>query len=248
MELDWTTFILEIINFVVLVWLLRHFLYRPVMNVVAERRAAIAKTLEEAKNRQDEATALKAQYENRLQDWQKEREAARGGLRDEIEAERRKRLARLDDEVAEQRRKEQVLAQRREEALSRTARHQAMALSGQFAARLLARLADPSIQARLLSMLLEDLGRLPDDQRKQLSAAQRASTAVQIISAFPLNEQQRSQLSGALDQLLGGKAAYQFEQDAALQAGFSIHIGAQRLQANLREELRFFGDGLRDEG
>ena len=39
MELDWTTFILEIINFLVLVWILHRFLYQPVMNVIAQRRA-----------------------------------------------------------------------------------------------------------------------------------------------------------------------------------------------------------------
>lgn len=248
MELDWTTFILEIINFLVLVWLLRHFLYRPVMKVVAERRAAIAKTLDEARATQDEAAALKAQYENRLRDWQKEREAARGALRDEIDAERRKRLAQLEDEVAEQRRKEQVLAERREEGLLREARRQAKSLSGSFAAKLLARLADPAIQDRLLAMLVEDLGHLGDDQRQQLAAAQQAAGgAVQIVSAFPLDKSQRDTVTGALQKALNINPEYDFREDGALLAGLSIHIGAQRLQANLEEELRFFSDSLNDE-
>ena len=48
MELDWTTFILELVNFVVLVWILNRFLYRPVMNVIDQRKAAIQRTLAEA--------------------------------------------------------------------------------------------------------------------------------------------------------------------------------------------------------
>jgi len=244
-ELDWTTFILEIINFLILVWLLRRFLYRPVMNVVAERRAAIAKTLEEASSERNEAISLKSQFENRLQDWQKERETARDQLRDEIETERRKRMTQLEGELTQQRLREQVLAERREESLLREARRQAVALSGQFAAKLLARLADPAIQERLLAMLLEDLAHLNDREREQLARSQKG--AVLVVSAFPLSEQQRGNITAAFQKVLGIGAEYDFRENPALQAGVSIHIGAQRLQANLQEELRFFGDILRDE-
>ena len=40
MQIDWTTFALEIINFLVLVWILKRFLYRPVLDTLARRRAA----------------------------------------------------------------------------------------------------------------------------------------------------------------------------------------------------------------
>ena len=41
MELSWSTFFLEIINFLVLVWILKRFLYKPVMDVIARRREGI---------------------------------------------------------------------------------------------------------------------------------------------------------------------------------------------------------------
>ena len=57
MELSWSTFALEIVNFLVLVWILKHFLYKPVMDVIARRRADIESTLADAKTAQDEADA-----------------------------------------------------------------------------------------------------------------------------------------------------------------------------------------------
>ena len=39
MQIDWWTLALQTINFLVLVWLLTHFLYRPVRQVIAERKA-----------------------------------------------------------------------------------------------------------------------------------------------------------------------------------------------------------------
>lgn len=248
MELDWTTFILEIINFLVLVWILQRFLYRPVMNVVAQRRSTISQSLQEAQATQQQATELKTQYENRLMDWQKEREAARKQLGDEIEAERQKLMAQLQSELTEQRRKEQVLAARRDENLLREARQQAQLLSEQFAAKLLSRVAGPAVEGRLLEMLLEDLASLPEEQRKSLAAAQRDNQAPpQVISAFPLNDAQRQNLSAALQKTLETAIGCEFHEDPAVVAGISIHIGAHYLQANLKEELRFFGDVLRHE-
>jgi F-type H+-transporting ATPase subunit b len=245
-ELDWTTFVLEIINFLVLVWILQRFLYRPVMNIVAQRRASIGQSLQEAQTTQQQAAALKAQYENRLADWQQERETARQQLRDEIETLRQKLMAELQTQLAEQRQKEQVLIARREENLLRETRQQAQVLSEQFAAKLLSRLAVPAVEGQLLKMLLEDLASLPEAQRKTLAAAQRGGQApLQVVSAFALDDAQRQVLTTALQKALGTALNCEFREDPAVLAGVSIHIGAYYLQANLKDELRFFGDVLR---
>ena len=41
MEVDWTTFALEIINFLILVWILKRFFYHPVLDIIARRRICI---------------------------------------------------------------------------------------------------------------------------------------------------------------------------------------------------------------
>ena len=55
MELDWSTFLLEIINFLILVWILKRFLYRPVLEVITRRREQVEKTLHEAHSLRAEA-------------------------------------------------------------------------------------------------------------------------------------------------------------------------------------------------
>ena len=66
MELSWSTFVLEIINFLVLVWILKRFLYKPVMDVIARRREEIEKTRAEAAQLQTDAQNLQQQYEERV--------------------------------------------------------------------------------------------------------------------------------------------------------------------------------------
>ena len=89
MELNWSTFILEIINFVILVWLLKHFFYKPVMNIIEKRKQNIEDTLAKAETVRTDAESLKSQYENRLEDWEKEKAAARLELHKDIEKERK---------------------------------------------------------------------------------------------------------------------------------------------------------------
>ena len=66
MEVDWTTFALEIINFLILVWILKRFFYHPVLDVIARRRAGIEKEMADAKAVEEKARVLEQQYENRL--------------------------------------------------------------------------------------------------------------------------------------------------------------------------------------
>ena len=75
MELDWSTFILEIINFLVLVWLLKRFFYKPVLNVINRRREQIQKKISDAEGVRHEAESLKSDYENRLAGWEDEKAA-----------------------------------------------------------------------------------------------------------------------------------------------------------------------------
>lgn len=67
MQIDWTTFTLEIINFLVLVWILQRFLYRPVLNALDKRAARMRQQAEDAADARTKAEALKQQYETRLE-------------------------------------------------------------------------------------------------------------------------------------------------------------------------------------
>ncbi|MBE9486855.1 MAG: ATPase, partial [Chloroflexi bacterium] len=92
MELSWSTFLLEIINFLVLVWILKRFLYKPVLDVIARRRTGIEDRLAETQRLHDEADTLKTEYENRLADWNQERQQSRDALAQELNEERARQM------------------------------------------------------------------------------------------------------------------------------------------------------------
>ena len=49
MQIDWSTLGLQTVNAVVLIWLLAHFLFRPVVDAIAARQKTAGKLLADAK-------------------------------------------------------------------------------------------------------------------------------------------------------------------------------------------------------
>ncbi|MGA8050640.1 MAG: F0F1 ATP synthase subunit B, partial [Burkholderiales bacterium] len=86
MQIDTTSFILQLVNFAVLVWILHRFLYRPVLAAIDRRRAAIDKSMSDAKSVREEADRLRSQFEGRLADWERERVKGRSALEAELAA------------------------------------------------------------------------------------------------------------------------------------------------------------------
>lgn len=240
MELNWTTFILEILNFLVLVWLLKHFLYQPVRAAVERRRESIEQQLATARQLQEEADAMRLQYENRLHDWEAEREGARQQLLREIESERSHLQHQLQESLEMERQKAQVLTERQLEEHRRDSEFQALQQAAQFATRLMGRVATPELESQLFELLMEDLQKLPPQQREALQAISSGAKPVEVISVYELTPQQQQRLREALDGLVSQPLHYHFSRDEKLIAGLRITAGPWVLHANLHDELKAF--------
>jgi len=241
-QLNGSTFVLEIINFLILVWILQHFLYKPVLNLVARRRAAVEKTVADAHALQQDADALKRQYEARAAQWAAEHEAARAALADEIAAERARQLGHVRAELEQERQRADALEQRRMEALRRRLEQAAVETGAQFAARLLRAAAAPELEQRLITLLLEGLPTLPAEQRDGLRAAAAAAHDVAVVTAYPLDDGTRRSMERAFETALGAAAAFRYAEDRALGAGARVTIGPWVLRANLEDDLAAFAE------
>jgi F-type H+-transporting ATPase subunit b len=247
MQLDWSTVALEIVNFLVLVWLLQRFLYKPILNVVATRRAAIDEAAQRTRELEAQARQLQAQYESRLQNWEQERAQARGALTEELRGERERARVALEKDLEQQRRKAQVLDERRRTEDTARKEREATEQALAFVHRLLAGLSGPELESKLVQLAVDELQRLPQARRSELrEAISTASEPVTVSSAYPLLPAQREALTEALRGLLDGTGELRFREEPALLAGVRIRVGPWVLQANLGEELSLFGAAAGD--
>lgn len=241
MELNWSTFLLEIVNFLVLIWILKHFLYKPVLDIIARRRSGIEKTLADASNLQANAEKLKDQYEGRLTEWERERQQAHEAMLQELEKERTRRMSELQTSLDQQRQRAKVADARRRDDEKRKIEETALDQAARFASRLLEQASGPDTEKRLVELVITELERLSDKKVETLrSNFERASGEIVVTSAFPLTDEQHQQLESALARLTGPDVPLRFEQKTELLAGLRITFGAWVLGANIKDEFKGF--------
>jgi F-type H+-transporting ATPase subunit b len=240
MAFSWSTFILELINFLVLVWILKRFLYQPVLDVVEKRRADVAATLQSAHQKAQQAEELRQQFEARLTDWQNERQAKRDELTREIAQEWQQRLAQLDEELQQQRDKALSLAAEQASTERRDQQAEVIRHGGAFVSRLLDGLVDQSLHERLVRYFIQTL----EASETQIPwQSHDGATEISITTAYPLTAATRNDLETILSRLVGDPAPnFNYATDEELIAGLSIELDGWALDANLRDELRAFAE------
>lgn len=245
MELSWTTFILEIANFLVLVWILKRFLYKPVLGAIAQRKAVIDQTLSDAKARQADAQTLEQQYNSRLADWEQEKQKLRAVVIGEIDAQRTQLMTALEGSLAQERERSRILEERQLDQLRKAAEEEGLARGVEFTARLLERCASPELEDKLVSLVIEDLPHLPSERLQAIrTACGEANWRIKTTSAFLLSELQRKSIIQALKNITQDSAAVEFHEDGHLLAGLCISLGPWMVRANLRDELGFFSGAM----
>jgi F-type H+-transporting ATPase subunit b len=242
MQLDWTTFILEVLNFLVLVWILKHFLYKPVLAVLDARQQRIRDEMAKAAALQEDAGKLQQQYEARLADWNAEREQARQKLAQELAQERANGMKAIQQSLADEEAKARVrdaaaIASREAELV-----RQASGAAYSNAAIMLRRMASPALTQSIVNILLEDLASLPQAERDVLQKAAQAPgvSQAEIAAAHALDDKTLATIAAALSQAAGKPLQYAYKQNADLIAGLRISVGENVLHANLADELGFF--------
>jgi F-type H+-transporting ATPase subunit b len=243
MEFNVSTFILEVINFLILIWILQRLFYKPLLEVIAKRKQFIDQSLADAKIMQQQAEEQRSHYENRQKLWEQEKQAALSALHQQIEVERRTQMAQLYADLEQEKQKINVTIQRQQRELQQQAEKQALQNGARFAGMLLKQSASPELEARLFAMLVDNLKTLPEACTLCLQMlGAKKSVPIKIVSAYPLTVEQRLQLEQKLGSLINSPINFQYHQDAELIAGLRMDIGAWVLNANLQHELIGFAE------
>ena len=234
MQIDWFTFGAQIANFLILVWLLRRFLYGPITSAMAEREQRIADQFEEARQKQEEAEAQIAEYHRKQEELETAREerlaeveaAARERRREMIE-EARAEVDRLDEQWTDALRRER--ADFLQELTRRVGREMLDLIR-----RALRDLADADLEHRLVRVFLDRLRDLEASRAEAHTDAVRARpTDVVVRTAFDLGDEQRRALTDTLRAVTDAEAEPSFEREADLGLGVEIRAGGHKVAWSL---------------
>lgn len=238
MEFNLSTFILEIINFLILLWILQRLFYKPLLTIIAKRKQFIEQSLNDANVIQQQADEQRTMYENQQQRWEQEKQAALTALQQQIAVERKTQLDKLAIELKQEKQKIRQSLTRQQQEIQQQLEKQALQNGAHFAALLLQQAATPELEARLLTLLVDRLTALPQiptqDAKKTLT--------INVTSVYPLSAEQQQAIEQKLSTLITRPLHFHYAQDAALIAGFCIDMGTWILHANLQHELVGFAE------
>lgn len=237
MQIDWLTVAAQIVNFLILVWLLKRFLYGPVIEAMENRERRIQARLDSAEKRERDAQDEAERFRSRQHDLALEREDILASARREADEIRHKLKQEAGDEVDRQRRRWlQELEAEQEQVLADISRQ----VSRQVAhatRRALVELADADLETQAVRHFLKRLHELDQDERKDLAHALAGEDKVVVASAFELPEKLRSQIETAVAGLLDRKIRLRFDQLPELGCGLQLAVSGRTIGWNVADYL-----------
>lgn len=230
------TFLFQVVNFLVLVYVLHRLLYRPLHEAIDRRREANAKAQADADRACKEATALQTQLKDQLAALDQKRQELLRSDREQTEAERKAMMAAA--EAAAQHRREDLERQLKEErAEALKALHDELVRSAiAMAERFLHESADSTLQKQLAGRLVEELENLPEDERRRLREeveADGADEAAVVETATDLDQDVLQKLDAALKSLLGRTLKLTVQMQPELMGGIRLRLGGHVWDASL---------------
>lgn len=238
MNFSWWTFALQAANFLILVWLLQRFLFKPVKAIVARRKEEIARGMAEASAEKESAERMKRELQERISGIEAERQRILDEQRAQLAALRQKCLEETREEAGKI--KAQALARLNEERSAAVEElfGRTVDLAANLAERLLRELAIPSIEQAFLSRVTDYLDRLPDGERAALFSQLGGDHGpLAITTAHPLDPPEEAAWRDQLAKRIGAAVDIRFAADPALIAGAEIAFPQAILRFNWRDSL-----------
>jgi F-type H+-transporting ATPase subunit b len=240
MGIDTFTLVAQIVNFVVLLVLLRAFLYRPIMRVMREREQRIADEHAAAEQAREEAEARAEELKREREELEEARRERLAEVEREAERLREERLAEVREEAEAARERWREALERERDELADAVRGGAAAVLADALQRGWRELADEELEARAIEVFARRLGELGDEERAALAEAARGGELV-FTTAFEATDERREALLAAVgESLLGDDDAApeaDFERDPALIAGVTLRAGDLRVGWTARAQL-----------
>jgi F-type H+-transporting ATPase subunit b len=243
MLIDWFTVGAQVLNFIVLVWLLKRFLYKPVLNAIDAREKRVAaelanaeRQMTETKKSRDELQAKGSAFDEErgallakaIVDAKKEAERLLGNARQVADALTLQRNAALHGETA-----------RLCDGLSRLA----AAESINIARAALKDLAGADLEARICEVFVRRLRGIDSPTKGTLGILLKSPPGMPVVtSSFELSSRDESAIRTALNETFSADIHLRFETSPNAIGGIELSVGGERLSWTIADYLKTLGE------
>jgi F-type H+-transporting ATPase subunit b len=230
MLIDWFTVIAQVLNFLILVWLLKRFLYKPILNAIDAREKKVADELADADAKEAEAQKEKEEFRRKNEEFDQQRAALLSQAKDDAKTERQKLLEDARKEVSDLRVKQQEALRNDKQNLNQAISYRAQQEVFAIARKVLKDLAGTGLEERTVDLFVQRLRDLEGEEKEQLaSALGTASSPFLIRTAFELPQAQRDQVKKAIEETFGIEVQARFETVPEIVSGIELTANGQKV-------------------
>jgi F-type H+-transporting ATPase subunit b len=238
MLIDWFTVFAQALNFLILVWLMKRFLYKPILNAIDAREKRIAAELAGADAKKAEAQKEHEEFQQKNEQFDQQRASLLSKAANEAKAEGGRLLddARKAADALSAKRQEALRndAQNLNQAISRLAQREVFAITR----KALTDLATAGLEERLAEVFTRRLRAMDGNAKETLAAALKSATGPALVrSAFDLPAEQRAAIQNALNQTFSADIRLRFETAPDLISGIELVTNGQKLAWSIADYL-----------
>lgn len=223
MLFDWFTLLAQLVNFLVLVWLLKRYLYKPILNAIDEREKLIARQLEEAEASKANARQEFETYQQKNAAFDQQHQERLQSAISEVNAERQKLLEQTRREVESLRLQLQESLQAEQQNLGAEIKRRTRAEVFAITRKTLADLAAVNLEEQMSRVFVNRINALTSGEKESLiSALTHSSGKLSVRSTFELPEAQQLAIQSAVKNNFSTVIQLDFETAPHLVSGIEL--------------------------
>lgn len=241
MQINWFTVVAQVINFIILVWLLKRFLYKPILNAIEDREKKIASQLQNAEDQKADAIKEKDEFNQKNETFDLEKKELMDKAIAETKEERMKLMEEARNEadklslkLEDASKKEQ---ENRNKEIAEKIQHEVFAITR----KTLADLASVSLEEQSTNIFTRRLNELNEEEKKKfIEAFSPGPNPILIRSAFDLSEKQKLEIEKSVKEIIGKEIQFQFKTMPELISGIELTTNEYKLSWSISEYLNSF--------
>ena len=238
MQIDWLTVAAQIVNFLILVWLLQRYLYRPIVKAMDDREQRIAARLREAAEQKAIADREAQSYRSQRDALERDKETILSGARQEA-GDSKRSLEEVARHEVEERRLEWL---RQLEDEKRAFLHEMRRRGAEhvltLARRALKELADAGLEEQMAAVFAKRLDDLEPHLREKIAkACEDAGGAVTVRTRFDLAADEQRRITRTIHKGISETANVSYERSDEGISGIELIVGSQTVAWTLEHFL-----------
>jgi F-type H+-transporting ATPase subunit b len=243
MLIDWFTVIAQAGNFLILVWLLKRFLYKPVLAAIDAREAKIAATLKDADAKKAEAQLESDSFKAKNDALAAHRVEFLRKATDEANAERQRLLDAARQDAGALRSKLDATLKSERDELNREIVTRTQQEVFALARRALADLADASLEDRIVDVFVLRLRQIRTEQGA-LFPAKPGIALGRVTSAFDLPAPKRAAIETAVKDCLGAQVQISFTTESGLVSGIELSADGRKIAWSIADYMASLSENV----